>query len=126
MSKEPLNRGRGIHAIAMLEHALHVAKSKATRGDVSRSVDMQTIALNKARSSTALTMQQRGANVGRSNRGCFPCSIAVKANGAFDKATSSRTKFWSLHDSKGNESRILCGGEPQVRVFGELHGRNKA
>lgn len=117
-------QAKPIHAIAMLEHALHVAKSKATRGDVSRSVDMQTIALNKARQSTTLTMQQRGEAIGRSNKGCFPCSSAVKANGAFDKATSSRTKFWSLHDSKGNESRILCGGEPQVRVFGELTGRN--
>lgn len=52
------------------------------------------------------------------NKGCMPCSNDVRANAAFDNATSGRTKFWSL-----NNGTVLCSQEPRIRVHGESKSR---
>lgn len=96
-------------AIAQLEHALFVARSKATRGDLSRATDMQQRALAKARASTAKTAVDLGQDVGRSNKGCIPCAISVRTSNPFGKATSGRTSFYKWNDK-------IFGGKHKIRV----------
>lgn len=53
------------------------------------------------------------------NKGCVPCSTAIKTRDAFSRATSGRTSFWSLNDG----SYLM--GAASVRVVGEF-GKRKS
>lgn len=63
-------------------------------------------------------LEQRNVVARDRNKGCCPSSSDLRSDNVFDRATSGRTKFWSL-----NNGTVLCSQEPRIRVNGESHKR---
>jgi hypothetical protein len=94
----------GIDAIAMLEHNLFVARSKATRGDISRGTFQAAQIMRAARN-----QRSNDLLVGRSLKGTRSPSNAVKTLDPFERATSGRSKFYQFNGR-------TFGGAAKVRV----------